>query len=95
MQRAQRRGGDHVAAPDKRGRFPFHCNRPQLVQCESDVVAAACVIKDVRSLIRSGRPAAAVRRAQRYCALIIGIEKLPVQFRLERPGAAPNTCGPK
>ena len=74
--------GDHVAAPDERRRFSFDCNRPQLMKRESDIVTAAGVIKDARSLIRAARSAAPVRRAQRHYALIIHIKKFPVQARL-------------
>src|SRR5262245_59635986 len=95
MQSGKRCGGDHVTAPYKRGRFPFHCNGPQLIQCESNVIAPAGVIKDARSLIRPARFATPIRRAQRYYALIIHIKELPVQFRLERSRTAPNTCGSK
>ena len=90
-----RRSRDHVAAPDKRRRFAFHCNRPHLIKRESNIITAARVVKDIGGLISPACSAAAIRCAQRYYALIIHIEKLPIQFRLERTSAASNSCGSK
>ena len=57
---------------------------------ECDIITAAGIVKDIRGLIRSAGSAAAVRRSQCHNALIVRVEKLPIQLDWQRTGAASN-----
>src|SRR5262249_2782473 len=95
MQRSQLGRRNHVAAPDKRRRFSFDCNRPQLMKRECHIITAAGIVKDIRGLIRSAGSAAAVGRSQRHNALIIRVDKFPVRLGRQRTSAPPNSAGSK
>ena len=53
------RGRDHVAAPDQSRGAAFHLHRPELVQGNSGIIAAAGIIECIRGLNRPVRSGAA------------------------------------
>src|SRR4029077_3135641 len=71
--------------------FSIRRYRPHLIKRERDVITAARIIKSVCGLLNSIRVGAVVGRAERDYALIVHIEKLPIQLRCERAGATTNS----
>src|ERR1700730_8039879 len=89
MEILERRGRNHITAPNQRGSFSVRCHWPHLIKRERDVVAAARIIENVSRLIISAR--ASVGGAERGDAVTIHIEKFPIQFRFERTGTAADS----
>ena len=61
---------------------------------KSDIVTSAGIIKDIRRLVRCPR-SAAVRRAQRHYAVVIGVKKFPVKLGWQGTSAASDARGSK